>query len=148
MKDISKIVDQEIRLLESSLDIRHRHVMKTETIRQRVLQYFDSAEAIINAQLESEGLTQVIQRRLHANGYRSVRKGYFVNLERCFDIPYLNALQQNADITAAERELAAERIRKIREERLDGQLYFDKNMDIYVPMNESEFMVRLERDAV
>lgn len=94
------------------------------------------------------GLGQVIQQRLYNAGYRSIRLSLFVNLDRCVDIEYLSELLRSADIAVEEKEKVRTRIRELRNSRLDGQLRFDEDLQVIVPINEDEFMEWLLADAI
>ena len=147
MKDCTLIVDTVITNIKTEMALANKHAIKTQTIWNRTLNIIKLSESTIHVQLEKEGLAQVIERRLHARGYRSVRPGYFVNLDECWDIPYLIAMSENADNSAEERKMAADRVKEIKNERMSGQISFNEDGELIIPMCEEEFMKKLEEDA-
>lgn len=153
MKNISFVVDFSIGSIESEMESGGKHVIKTETIKNRVLSRVEIGGINDDSDyLTDVGLAQIIQQRLYYRGYRSVRTGKFVNLDRCEDIDYLQQMLENADISAQEKICVAKRIKKIRDEKLSGQIEFTIDGSIlsglHVPLSEEEFIEKLEKDAI
>ena len=146
---VTFVIDQEIDLIETLMAQNDKHMISTETLKNRTLLHIVLMSGNDDTEwLADVGLGQAIQSRLWAHGYRSVRRGYFVNLDTCEDVNYLVALYDNADINVSERVMVRERIKKIRNQRCDGQLSFDANGKIIIPITEEEFMSRIIADAV
>lgn len=146
MRNESLVFDQEITYLEIEMDDARKHLISTETLRNRAIPHFDIATDSETADYFVDvGIGQVMQSRLHARGYRSVRRGYFVNLDRCDSLEYLTALLGNSELDIESREKV---MKKIKEKR-DGQTSIDfATGTIHVPMTEEEFMREIEADAV
>lgn len=145
----TEIVDLSLAYLESELFKKGKHVINTDTLKEMVLRHVQiDAGNDETKRLADIGLGQVIQQRLYNAGYRSIRLSLFVNLDRCVDIEYLGELLRSADIAVEEKEKVRTRIRELRNSRLDGQLRFDEDLQVIVPINEDEFMERLLADAI
>lgn len=153
MKNISIIVGGIISDIEVALESKGKHIIKTKTIRERTLGCVEIKGVNDDSDyLADVGLGQVIQSQLYTKGYRSVRNGFFVNLDRCEDIEYLQKLLENADTTANDKIMIRNRIKSLRDKKLSGQIEFDIIGNVVnglnIPMNESEFMERLEGDSL
>ena len=146
MRDESFIFDQEIVFIEIEMEQLNKHLISTETLMQRALPHFDIDAGTDSTEYFTDvGVRQVMQSRLYAHGYRSVRRGYFVNLDRCDSLEYLQALLGNSELDVENREKV---MRKIKEKR-DAQTSMDfATGTIHVPMTEEEFMREIEADAV
>lgn len=153
MRNPSIVVDRIINVLEAKMAQEDKHIIKTDTIKRIAL-----GEVVISGNnedtewLASVGFGQVIQSRLQKRGYRSVRKGRFVCLNNCEDVEYLHQLLQAADISVEEKDDIRNKIRKIRDAKLSGQIRFDFDGNIisglFIPLSEEELMEKLEADAV
>ena len=111
---ITAITDFELKALETKMLSDDKHLISTYTLRKRIEDQFDlSDESRDREYLMAIGLGQIIQSRLYANGYRSVRMGYFVNLDKCENVPYLYALLQNEDILVKEKAAVKKKIARI-----------------------------------
>lgn len=153
MNRLSNIIDEEIMLIEAEMEYAKKHVMKTDTLKERVLLHvhFDGKNDETKY-VQKVGFGQVIQSRLYANGYRSIRMGLFVNLDRCEDIVYLQTLLKNADLAAEDKAMVRDRIKQLRDTKMTGQIEFDINGSVIKglisPITEQELMDMLEADAV
>ncbi len=152
MNRVSEIVDIEITLIEEEMQRLGRHVIRTETVRERALRhiYFDG-ENEETKYCTRIGFGQVIQSRLQTRGYRSIREGRFVNAAKCDSIPYLTELLRHAKLTADEKAAVAKRISVLRHTKMTGQEVFDTSgldLEIIIPPNEKEFTEMVEADAV
>lgn len=153
MKNVSFIVDMVISGIEDEMFASGKHVIRTDTIRQRSMVSIRVDAGNDDTKYLAEiGFGQVVQSRLYSRGYRSVRCGMFVNVDRCEDIDYLQELLKNADINMADKERVRDRIKKLRDSKILGQIYFDIDGDIIsglvVPISEEELIGKLEEDAV
>lgn len=146
MRDESYVFDEEITLMEIEMESVGKHLISTESLRSRAMPHFDIDAGTETTERFTEiGIGQVMQQRLYVRGYRSVRRGYFVNLDRCDSLEYLTALLGNVELDVESREKV---MRKIKEQR-ENQLSFDfENGSIHIPMNEEQFMKHIEADAV
>ena len=148
MKNISAIIDREITIIESEMLRYGRHAIKTETLKNRVLNHISLESDDEDEQwLKEVGFGQAIQMRLHARGYRSVQIGYFVNLDRCDSIPYLVQMLHNQDADVRDRSAIAAIIKDALK-NYDAQVTFDSDGKIYVPITRDELNEMLEADAV
>ena len=153
MKNISFVVDFSIGSIESEMEASGKHVIKTETIKSRVLSRVEIGGINDDSDyLTDVGLAQIIQQRLYNRGYRSVRTGKFVNLDRCEDIDYLQQMLDNANISTQEKICVAKSIKQTRDDKLTGQIEFTIDGSIlsglHVPLSEEEFIEKLEKDAI
>ena len=150
MKNVTYVINQEILLIENEMIEKKKHLISTATLRKRARAHLDLSVKTKDAKYCADfGFNQLICQRLYAKGYRSVREGYYVNLDRCYDVDYLIKLTKSADCSAKEKTLVAKRIKTIRNTRCDGQLEWNlKTGEIIETMNEAEFMKKIEEDAV
>ena len=143
-----QIINKEIDALESIMFALDKKFLKTSSIRERLAQYYDEPIEDLNREFQAEGVTHIIQSCLQRRDYRSVRPGIFVNLGRCDDIEVLRELETSVDMSIEDKKRVRERIRIIRSEKMSGQLSFDEDMNIHVPLNEEQFMDRILAEAV
>lgn len=154
MTNVTYVIDAMISMAEAEMAERDKHLISVERLRQRVRRRLPlDARGDDSVYCMDTGLNFLISQRLYAKGYRSVRSGFHVNLDRCFDVDYLVKLSDNADLAAEEKAYVSERIRAIKETRCDGQyvLDIDENGTIVgtvETMNEEEFMEKVVSDAV
>lgn len=153
MNRITAIIDTEILMLETEMEHTDKHVINTETLKNRVMLHINfDGENDETKYCTKVGFGQVIQSRLFNNGYRSVRTGLFVNVDRCESISYLNEIVKNADASETTKAMVKERLKKIRDTKLSGQIEFDISGNIINgltnPLSEDEFMEMLRADAV
>ena len=142
------IINKEIDAIENVMFALDKKFLKTSTLRQRIAQYYDEPEEVLNREFQKEGVTHIIQSCLYNRDYRCIRPGIFVNLGRCDDIEVLQELENKADISVDDKARVRDRIRDIKNEKLSGQAYFNENMEIIVPINEEQFMERILAEAV
>ena len=110
MRNITIFVEEAINELERQIAETGKHVIKTESIKDLVNPRIIISGANDDSTYLAEiGFGQVIQSRLYEHGYRSLGKGYFVNLNSCRDVHYLMMLYDNADTSVADKV----RIRKL-----------------------------------
>lgn len=146
MKNVTQIIDIEIELMEGILATQGKHLISTDTLKRRCIDHFviDTGNADTEY-LASIGFAQAMQSRLYAHGYRSVRKGYFINFDRCEDINYLIAMYNNEDGDIRDKQKMLKQIKA----KLDPQIKFtDINCELIIPMTEEEFMEKIMADAV
>ena len=123
--------------------------MRTSTILDRTERHIDLTDPDEDREeLLIAGIKNVIQSRLYARGYYSVRRGYFVNIASCDNIGYLNEIIDTKDTEIEVKQKAKSRIEQIRKTKLDGQMRFDDGMNIVETMTEEQFAYELEADAV
>ena len=82
---ISIITDACLDIIEARMNEQQKGVIRTKTLKKMILgrkgvEIKDNNP--ISEYLKKIGLGQVIEQRLKARDYRSVRKGLFVNLEK------------------------------------------------------------------
>lgn len=152
MNKVWYVVGTVIDRLTEELEASGRHAIKTATIRARCASYIDlSCDSEDAEYLAGIGFGQIIQSCLNNRGFRSIREGMFINLDKCTDIEYLTALYKNAEISAEERIVIRDRISALAQKH-DGQssliIEGNKILGIREGMTEEEFMRRLEADAV
>lgn len=149
MRNITIFVEEAINELERQIAETGKHVIKTESIKDLVNPRIIISGANDDSTYLAEiGFGQVIQSRLYEHGYRSLGKGYFVNLNSCRDVHYLMMLYDNADTSVADKV----RIRKLIREQCDGQgvYIFDgvEPIGTRFNMTEEEFYDQVKADAV
>ena len=146
MRNESFVFDQEIVYLEVEMEKFGKHLISTDTLMQRALPHFEIEAGTDSTEYFTDvGVRQVMQTRLYAHGYRSVRRGYFVNLDRCDSYEYLTALLESSETDVKTRAAVMEKIK----EKKDGQTSIDfSNGTVHVPMNEEQFMQKIKADAI
>lgn len=147
----SEIVDIVIDNLEQRLSRTGRHLLKTETIYAHCSVYIDLTDAAPERErLLEGGMRQVIQRRLYSRNYFSVDTGFFVNVDTCDNLGYLNLIINGKDGIIEGKIAARNRLKELKE--LDGQMVFvpDEN-NILTPIEtktKDELVADLEADAI
>lgn len=147
---VTEIISVEIELIESELERFGKHVIRTATLKDRCMNHlFFECGNDETEYCTTVGFAQAIQSQLYNHGYRSVRRGMFVNLERCESLQYLQAMEDNEDLDIKTKQIVLAKIKELK----DGQskMKFDKNGNFveYIEMpNEDDFMEMLEADAV
>ena len=166
MKNISIITDEIIDGLLVEMKLCNRHVIRTSTIRNRVTDYLlldygnNDTKDLVNM-----GITQLIQQRLYAKGFRSCdaksaepsdegtkRDGYFTSLKDCKNVEYLARMYRNQATTVKEKQQICEIIKSMHDGVL-GQLYFEIDGAQVVginttPLSEEEFYKMLHNDSI
>lgn len=152
MRIIIRTVENAIQSLELQAEIEGKHVIKTDSIKQRIPRRMVSDwidQDTETAYLAKCGLGQVIQSRLYEHGYRSLGNGYFVKLDICNNPEYLVELYNNADTSVRDKIAVRKRIR----EQCDGQavaIFAKDGQFIGYEFNKTqeEFYECVEDDAV
>lgn len=147
----SEVVDTIINLLESQMRHEKKHLLKTDTIIRLVALHIDlSDELPEREELLSIGIKQVIQGRLYAHGYFSIQTGYFVNIEQCENLFYLQNIIDNKDSTIESKVKARNRIKVLK--GLDGQMVLvpDQTNAVWPQKTKTaeELQADIEADAV
>lgn len=147
----SEVVDTIINLLESQMRHEKKHLLKTDTIIRLVAFHIDlSDELPEREELLVIGIKQVIQGRLYAHGYFSIQTGYFVNIEQCENLFYLQNIIDNKDSTIESKVKARNRIKVLK--GLDGQMVLVPDQTNAVWPQETktaeELQADIEADAV
>ncbi len=147
----SEVVDTIINLLESQMRHEKKHLLKTDTIIRLVAFHIDlSDELPEREELLAIGIKQVIQGRLYAHGYFSIQTGYFVNIEQCENLFYLQNIIDNKDSTIESKVKARNRIKVLK--GLDGQMVLVPDQTNAVWPQETktaeELQADIEADAV
>lgn len=147
----SEVVDTIINLLESQMRHEKKHLLKTDTIIRLVAFRIDlSDELPEREELLAIGIKQVIQGRLYAHGYFSIQTGYFVNIEQCENLFYLQNIIDNKDSTIESKVKARNRIKVLK--GLDGQMVLVPDQTNAVWPQETktaeELQADIEADAV
>ena len=149
MKNVNWVIDQNINIIETKLAEKKRHVISTETLKLMSKRHLNISTDTDDAKYcVKVGFNHLVCQRLYARGYRSLRDGYFVNLDTCYDIDYLKKLLENSDATLQEKASVNQRIREIRNTRCDCQYEFDENMNIVETLTEEQFIEKIKEDAV
>lgn len=153
MTRLTAIIDEEILILENELKETDNHVIKTATLKDRVMRHIQFDGKNEETQYCAKvGFSQTIQMRLWVKGYRSLRTGFFINLDNCENVPYLQELLANADLAVSERERVKDRIKSLRDKKLSGQIEFDIAGNVINgltnPLTESELMELILDDAI
>jgi hypothetical protein len=147
---IWNVVIERFNACESMLEDTGKHLISTKTIREQTLARLDLGG--INEESEyliDIGLTQVIQGVLFYHGYRSVGRGYFINLEKCNDPVYLQRLYNRAETSAEAKEAIRIKIEVLKVKYTNPQLVFGGiECKIREPMTEAEFEEMIREDAV
>ena len=147
----SEEVDLIIRALEGKMQRENKHLIKTETIfdmwRQTRWINDDDPE---NLRLFECGMRQAMQSRLYENRYFSVDTGYFVNLDQCQNIGYLELIIRNKDTDIEKKVIVRNKIKELK--GLSGQMVLvpDENNEMFLTetMTEDGLLASLEADAV
>lgn len=147
----SEVVDAIINLLESQMMHEGKHLLKTDTIIRRVATRIDlSDELPVMEELLTIGIKQVIQGRLYAHGYFSIQTGYFVNIEQCENLFYLQKIIDNKDGTIESKVEARNRIKELK--GLNGQMVFvpDETNVLFAQETKTteELQADIEADAI
>ena len=147
----SAIVDIVIITLEEKMRRLGKHLIKTETIFQMCCSRIDlSDDSEVREELLEIGMRQVIQSRLYCRGYFSVAKGYFVNVEECTNLAYLDMIVHNKDDVINGKAAARNRNDVLRGG--NGQMTMvsddDGNISLMETKTEEEIINDLEADAV
>lgn len=149
----SEIVDTVINTLEVRMKHEGKHLLKTSTVMKHVRMHInlndDSPE---REELMEIGVKQVIQGRLYAHGYFSisaVKTGYFVNIDQCDNLLYLQGVLDNKDGTIEGKIKARNRLKELK--GLNGQMVFvpDNNgLNIIETKTQDELNTEIEADAI
>lgn len=147
----SEVVDTIINLLETRMKRERKHLLKTDTIIQSVGMHIDLTDDLPEREeLLTIGIKQVIQSRLYAHGYFSIQTGYFVNIDQCENLTYLQSIIDNKDNTIDMKVKARNRIKEIK--GMPGQLVMipDENNCLQTSANKTteELQADIEADAV
>ena len=141
----SEVVDTIINLLESQMRHEKKHLLKTDTIIRLVAFHIDlSDELPEREELLAIGIKQVIQGRLYAHGYFSIQTGYFVNIEQCENLFYLQNIIDNKDSTIESKVKARNRIKVLK--GLDGQMVLVPDQTNAVWPQETKTVEELQAD--
>lgn len=147
----SEVVDTIILILEGKLKETNRHLLKTDTIRDMCSNHIDlSDELTEREELLDIGIRQVIQSRLFAHNYFSVQTGYFVNVNECDNLGYLNLMLKSKDNTIKDKIAVRNQIKKLK--GLDGQMTYVPDENNFLTLIETktteEIIADLEADAI
>jgi len=147
----SEVVDAIINILEHRMRHEKKHLLKTDTILQHVSTHINLSDDLPEREeLLIIGIKQVIQGRLYAHGYFSIQTGYFVNIEQCENLVYLQNIIDNKDSTIESKVKARNRIKEIK--GMPGQLVMvpDENNCLQTTANKTaeELQTDIEADAV
>lgn len=147
----SEIIDTIIVSLEHRLKDEKKHLLKTDTIFRMCQAHFNLDDAVgYRKEFLDIGARQVIQSRLYAHGYFSVQIGYFVKVDECKNIGYLNLMIKGKDNVIEDKIAARNRIKELK--AMDGQMVFvpDEN-NVLTPIEtktKDEIVADLEADAI
>lgn len=147
----SEVVDTIINLLENRMRREGKHLLRTDTIFRLATSHIDLTDELPEREeLMSIGIKQVIQSRLYAHGYFSIQTGYFVNVEQCENLYYLQSVIDNKDSVIEAKTRARNRIKAIK--NLAGQLTLvpDENncLQPIISKTPDELQADIEADAI
>lgn len=147
--NVTTVIDVIIDGIELQMAENNKHVIRTETIKNRAMEYlFFDGQNEETRKCTEIGFDQMVHSRLNERGYRSVRTGRFINLERCDSVIRLEELLKNADTSVEDKKKIWKRIK----DKLDGQMKMSFDGADLVgyeeTMTEEEFLADLEADAV
>ena len=140
-----------INLLETQMCGKKKHLLKTDTIFKSVSMHLDLSDDVPEREeLLEIGIRQVIQSRLYAHGYFSIQTGYFVNIEECNNLFYLQNIIDNKDTTIDMKVKARNRIKELKGYAGQMVLVPDENNDLHweETRTKEEIVADLEADAV
>ena len=127
----------------------NRHLLITDNILSDVAKVIDLKDEDSNREdLMIIGIKDVIQQRLYAKGWFSVRRGLFVNIADCENIRYLENIVDNKDEIILVKQKARDKIEELKKQKFDGQMEFNQNGEIQENITEEEFLSDLLEDAV
>lgn len=139
--------------IEAEMKMAGKHLIKTETIMNRLRNNIDMTdENPEREELIRDGAKQLIQGRLYALGYFSVITGYFVNLAECENLRYLEMLFNSKDSTIEVKTKARNRMKVLK--GLNGQMVFTPDpldpelLKLIETKTEEEIMEDIEADAL
>ncbi len=114
-QNITIIARHELELLKQEMSKTGKEVIKTSTLKNRVLAHSEISTKDANTlYLASVGLTQVIQSVLWADGWRSVLgNGYFAAPSICKHGTWLKEMLKNAENRAKNFEAACDGVRQL-----------------------------------
>ncbi len=151
--DDSVLIDKCIAICEERLDLENKHLIKAVTLLgmiERQISMMDDDER--RERFLVLGAKKVIFNRLYAAGYRSIGRGYWVNIEKCQNEDYLLAVVREEELDRDQKENMLKQYREIMEKKRDGsyEFSFDENNfpHIVEGMTEEDFIRALELDAV
>lgn len=147
----SEVVDLVIANLEETLKKTGKHLLKTDTILEHCAVHIDLTDDLPERErLLERGMKQTMQGRLYAHNYFSVATGYFVNVDTCENLGYLNLIINGKDDAIKGKIAARNRLKELKQ--LDGQMIFTPDESgILTPMETltyDELIDDLEADAV
>ena len=144
---VTEVARYELDLLKEELARKEKHVIKTATLKERIMLHVPTKVDDTDIQyLIDTGLVQVVQSVLHADGWRSVADGYFVSLSDCEDLPRLKIMVRNADSRAIIAETVAGEVRQV-EARQMTFVGIECEELIEEPCYE-DYLADLEADAI
>lgn len=152
----TQIIENELSALRFRMKELGRHGVKTSTLKDwcvRTGRIDLEDEDMERKHIIDLGFQQAMQSVLHQHGFRSVKTGYFTNLEECNDIEWLRRILQNDVNDVTSRKFVLDHIRRIVKERCNGQYEIDVDEDGNIvgytaQMTEDEFLEELELDCV
>lgn len=124
----------------------NKHVIRTETMKNRILGHSDIVTSDTNTRYLAEiGIQQVIQSVLNSNGFYSVANGFFVSLNECKNLVRLKIMLRNANRREESAEgtkdtMEAITFRQLKMEGLELELVEEPAFD--------ELIEDLEADAI
>jgi hypothetical protein len=147
------LTDVIIHGIEAEMKTAEKHLIRTETIMNRLRNNIDMTdENPEREELLEAGAKQLIQSRLYALGYFSITTGYFVNLAECENLRYLEMLFHSKDSTIEVKTKARNALKRLK--GLDGQMMltpdpFDPELlKLIETKTEEEIMEDIEADAI
>lgn len=145
---VTDIARYELDLLKDELARKEKHVIKTATLKDRIMLHIPMQEVDDTdiQYLVEAGLVQVVQSVLHEDGWRSVANGYFVSLSDCKDLQRLKIMVRNADSRSIIAEGVADMVREVEARQLTiAGIECDELIE--EPCYE-DYIAELEADAI
>lgn len=139
--------------IEAEMKMAKKHLIKTETIMNRLRNSIDMTDDNPEREeLLEAGAKQLIQGRLYALGYFSITTGYFVNLSECENLRYLKMLFNSKDSTLETKTAARNRMKALK--GLNGQIVMVPDpwnpelLNMMETQTEEEIIRDVEADAI
>ena len=146
---ISTIIDQIIDNIEIQLEAKNKHVIKTDTVKERALEHINLECGNDDTRRCAEiGFDQIVHNRLYQYGYRSIRMGLFINLDSCDNIQRLQELLNSADSSVQDKQKIWLKIKKQRDGQIEMQFNGAEHTGYIETMTEEEFIDDLLADAI
>ena len=146
----SEMVDLAIIAIEDEMERTGKHLIKTDTLFSMVSNHLNLAdEDPDREELLIIGMRQVMESRLYARGYFSVSIGYFVNVQQCSNVRYLEMITDSKEEVIQKKQDQLDRIEvQLRQAQMKFIPDENNNLNLDEGMSEQEIRQALDEDAV